>query len=128
MKERQTIVLFVTTEAALRAEDVLLQRGLQVDVIPKPPGVSGLCGLALTVDEARLAEAEDILRAEGVPFEVYRPRVTEGVVAPGSARVYTAGSASGGGGSCAGPPDNRILTPAPAVRPGPHESEGGEPN
>ena len=118
----------MTTEAALRAEDALLERGLQVDVIPKPPGVSGLCGLALTVDEARLAEAEGVLRAEDVPFEVYSPRVTESVVAPGSERVYTAGSASGGGGPLVGPPDNRILTPAPAVRPGPHESEGGEPN
>jgi len=128
MTERQTILLFMTTEAALRAEDALLEHGLQVDVIPKPPGVSGLCGLALTVDEARRAKAEDILRAEGVPFEVYWSMATEGVVAPGSERVYTAGSASGGGGSFTGPPDNRILTPAPAVRPGPHESEGGEPN
>jgi len=128
MTERQTILLFVTTEAALRAEDALLEHSLRVDVIPKPPGVSGLCGIALTVYDARLAEAEDILCAEGVSFEVYRPGVIEGVVAPGSVRVYTAGSASGGGGSCVGPPDNRILTPAPAVRPGPHESEGGEPN
>lgn len=71
MTGRQTILLFMTTEAALRAEDALLGRGLPVDVIPKPPGVPGLCGLALTVDEARFAEAEDILRAEDVPFEVF---------------------------------------------------------
>lgn len=128
MADRQTTLLFMTTEAALRAEDALLERGLRVDVIPKPPGVSGLCGLALTVAEARLGEVEGILCAEGVPFEVYSPMVTEGVVALGSERVYTAGSASGGGGPLVGPPDNRILTPAPAVRPGPHESEGGEPN
>jgi hypothetical protein len=128
MKERQTILLFMTTEAALRAEDALLEGGMQVDVIPKPPGLSGLCGLALTVDEGRLVEADGILGAEGVPFEVYRPRVTESVVAPDPERVYTAEPASGGGGPQLGPPDNRILTPAPAVRPGPHESEGGEPN
>lgn len=128
MWERQSILLFLTTAAALRAEDALLERGLEVDVIPKPPSLSGLCGLALAVDAGRLTEAEDILNADSVPFDVYRPRVTGGVVAPGSPRVYTAESASGGGGSFAGPPDNRILTPAPAVRPGPHESEGGELN
>ena len=129
MNERQTTLLFVTTEAALRAEGSLLEHGLQVDVIPKPPGLSGLCGLALTVAEARLSEVEGILRAEGVSFEVYLSIVTEGVVALDSQRVYTAASASGGdGGSHVGPPDNRILTPAPAVRPGPQESEGGEPN
>lgn len=128
MSGRETILLFMTTEAALRAEDALLDHGLEVDVIPKPPGVSGLCGLALSVNEDRLTEAEGILGAEGVPFEAYGPKVTEGVVAPGSERVYTAGPASGGGGPLVGSPDNRILTPAPAVRPGPHESEGGEPN
>ncbi len=128
MTDRQTTLVFLTTEAALRAEDALLEHGLHVDVIPKPPGVSGLCGLALTVAEVRLAEVEGILRAEGVPFELYVPMVAEGVVALGSERVYTAGSASGGGGLLVGPPDNRILTPAPAARPGPHESEGGEPN
>lgn len=128
MKGRQTTLLFVTTEAALRAEDVLLGLGFEVDVIPKPPGLSGLCGLALSVEETVLAEAEGILRFEDVPFTVYRPDVTEGDVAPGAERVYTADSASCGGGSRVGPPDNRILTPAPAARPGPHESEGGEPN
>lgn len=76
MTERQTIMLFMTTQAALRAEDALLGHGLPVDVIPKPLGVPGLCGLALTVDAARLAEVERILCAEGVPFEVHRPKVT----------------------------------------------------
>lgn len=128
MKGREKVLLFVTTEAALRAEDVLLGLGFVVDVVPKPPGLSGLCGLALTVHEAVLAEVETILRLEDVPFTVYQPGVGEGDVAPDVRHVYTPESASSGGGSRVGPPDNRILTPAPAVRPGPHESEGGEPN
>jgi Protein of unknown function (DUF3343). len=128
MKGQETVLLFVTTEAALRAEDVLLGLGFEVDVIPKPPGLSGLCGLALTVEETVLAQAEGVLRLEDVQFSVYRPDVIEGAVALDAERVYTADSASSGGGSRVGPPDNRILTPAPAVRPGPHESEGGEPN
>ncbi len=146
MTEQQAILIFMTTQAALQAEDALLEAGLDIEVVPKPPGLQGLCGIALALWVSHLAAAEAVLSRQGVPFAVYdetmaqafASRVTadiqttthvcEAPVASAAERVYTAESASSGRMPSVGHPDNRILTPAPAVRPGPHESEGGEPN
>ena len=62
------ILLFMTTQAALRAEDLLFERGVDVDVVPRPPGLRGLCGIALAVAEASFPDAVAWLEAERIPF------------------------------------------------------------
>ncbi|GAB4261427.1 MAG: hypothetical protein Kow00122_18180 [Thermoleophilia bacterium] len=70
----QTVVLlFMTTQAVLQAEEALLERGLAVDVIPRPEGVRGLCGIALELAAGAFAEAAAVLQEEGVSFHVYAP-------------------------------------------------------
>ena len=124
MTDQQAILIFMTTQAALQAEDALLDGGLDIDVIPRPPGLRGLCGIALVLRVSGLEAAARILDEQDIPFAVY----DEAAVAPDPSRVYTAGSAPRGEAAAGRSPDNCILTPAPAERPGPHESEGGEPN
>lgn len=67
------ILLFMTTQAVLQAEEVLLERGLAVDVIPRPDGVRGLCGIALELAAGAFTEAAAVLQEEGVSFHVYEP-------------------------------------------------------
>lgn len=68
------ILLFPTTQAVLKAEDLLLEGGLEVDVIPRPAGTSGaLCGIALELPAALFVVAEKMLAAESVAFTRHRP-------------------------------------------------------
>lgn len=67
------ILLFPTTQAVLKAEDLLLEKGFDVDVIPRPAGTSSvLCGIALALPTASFVEAEKVLTAGGVGFTRYR--------------------------------------------------------
>ena len=61
----------MTTQAALLAEDVLLVAGVEVTVVPMPPSVSGLCGLALLLEGEACGAAVGILEAEDIPFFVH---------------------------------------------------------
>lgn len=70
MRSRR-VLLFLTTQAVLRAEDVLLEAGLEVDVVPKPEGVRGLCGIALEVLACELRRAVSELEMSEIPFDVY---------------------------------------------------------
>jgi hypothetical protein len=66
------VLLFHNTQSALRAEEILLEEGLDVDVIPRPEGVpGGLCGIALDVSTARLPEVDRLLSDEGVFYDLY---------------------------------------------------------
>jgi len=66
------VLLFHNTQSALRAEEILLEEGLDVDVVPRPEGVpGGLCGIALDVCTARLAEVDRLLADEGVSYDLY---------------------------------------------------------
>lgn len=66
------VLLFHNTQSALRAEEILMEEGLDVDVIPRPEGVpGGLCGIALDVSTARLAEVDRLLSEEGVSYDLY---------------------------------------------------------
>jgi hypothetical protein len=63
------VLLFLTTQAALLAEEILLENGVAVDVVPRPEGApGGLCGLALDV----VAEELDYLLSEAdVAFRLF---------------------------------------------------------
>jgi len=65
------ILLFLTTQAALQAEEALLEAGLGVEVVPKPPGHSGHCGLALELPRDHEAAAGRVLKAAAIEFERY---------------------------------------------------------
>lgn len=66
------VLLFHNTQSALRAEEILLEAGLDVDVIPRPEGVpGGLCGIALDVSTSRLVEVDRLLSREGVLYDLY---------------------------------------------------------
>ncbi|MBU2600695.1 MAG: DUF3343 domain-containing protein [Actinobacteria bacterium] len=68
------ILLFPTTQAVLKAEDLLLESGFAVDVIPRPAGTSGaLCGIALALPAAFFVQAEKVLAAANVGFTRHRP-------------------------------------------------------
>jgi hypothetical protein len=61
----------MTTQAALQAEDALLDRGVEVTVVPKPPSLAGLCGLALLVEDEAFPTACELLQAQDIPFFVH---------------------------------------------------------
>ncbi len=61
------IVLFDTTQAAIRAEKVLDQAEIKTKLIPVPRHISANCGISLRFDLALAAEVESELAAKGVP-------------------------------------------------------------
>lgn len=65
------LLLFSTTQAALKAEELLLEAGLAVDVVPKPPGSQSLCGIALQVEESELPTVMALLDEKRVGFYLY---------------------------------------------------------
>ena len=69
------VLLFLTTQSALQAEEILLENGLSVDVVPRPEGApGGLCGLALDVATEELAEADYLLSEADVEFRLFDGR------------------------------------------------------
>lgn len=66
------VLLFHTTQSALLAEEVLLENGLGVDVVPRPEGApGGLCGLALDVPPEELAEADYLLTEADIAYRLF---------------------------------------------------------
>jgi hypothetical protein len=65
------LLLFSTTQAALTAEEHLLDAGLTVDVVPKPPVSESLCGIALQVPESEVGAAMAVLDEKRVAFYLY---------------------------------------------------------
>lgn len=65
------LLTFDTTHHALWAEQIALDRGLGVQVVPAPPDSGAKCDLAIEVlpeDEAALLDA---LGSNGVVFRLY---------------------------------------------------------
>jgi len=65
------LFLFDTTHHALWAEDVAGEHHIPAEVVPAPAGAEAKCGLALQCPAACLADLEDALTKEGVPFRLY---------------------------------------------------------
>lgn len=73
-----TLLTFFTTHDALRAERVLLERGLKPGIVPTPRFLSSECGFALLIEAADSAVA-DQARAAGLRIEAcYRTRQDKG--------------------------------------------------
>lgn len=66
------VLLFPTTQSVLRAEEILLDHGVEVDVVPRPEGApGGLCGLALDVMTDELAEVDYLLSEADIEFRLF---------------------------------------------------------
>lgn len=67
------VVLFYSTQGAIRAEKALLKAHLPIKLIPVPRHLSSECGLALRFDlDDQEAVAEALLQ-DGVEFAEIRP-------------------------------------------------------
>lgn len=67
----ERLYLFDTTNSAMWAEDVALDRDIPAEVVPAPPGAEAKCGLALRTLAEHAEVLEAALREEGVPFKPY---------------------------------------------------------
>lgn len=66
------IVLFDTTQAAIRAEKVLDQAGVKTKLIPVPRHISSNCGISLRFDLSIAPEVRSVLDAKDVPVAAIR--------------------------------------------------------
>lgn len=67
------IVLFDTTQAAIKAEKVLQQAQIKTKLIPVPRHISSNCGVSLRFDLQLASEVESALAAKRVPVAAIRP-------------------------------------------------------
>jgi hypothetical protein len=65
---RYATFLFPTTTHVLWAEEVAVEGGVPVEIIPAPAGFKKLCGLAIRALPERGAELEALFGAEEIPF------------------------------------------------------------
>lgn len=64
-RERFTVFGFAGTHDALKAEEVLLEAGTDVVLIPTPRALGSLCGFAVRVPVSQRDEALSALAAAG---------------------------------------------------------------
>ncbi|MGD8361289.1 MAG: DUF3343 domain-containing protein [Gemmatimonadota bacterium] len=62
------LFLFESTTHVFWAEEAAQEEGVAVEVVPAPPGMKDLCGLALRTTHEGKGALESVLRAEGIPF------------------------------------------------------------
>jgi len=62
------VVLFDSTSAALRAEKVLKQAGLEIKLIPVPRQLSSDCGICIRFNWSEAAAVEAALQEKRVPL------------------------------------------------------------
>ncbi|HLL48673.1 MAG TPA: DUF3343 domain-containing protein [Longimicrobiaceae bacterium] len=64
---------FDTTHHALWAEEVAVETGIPVEVVPAPPGAHARCNLALATLPEEVERLGGELERAGVPFGLYAP-------------------------------------------------------
>ena len=73
MMSEYGIVLFHTTQAAIKAEKVLDQAGIKTKLLPVPRHISSNCGISLRFDVTLMAKVEAELASKGVPVSAILP-------------------------------------------------------
>ncbi len=68
-----SVVLFQSTNAALRGEDLAEQAGIPVKLIPVPRQLSSDCGVCLRFFRTDQARMEAMLSAGNVPIDAIEP-------------------------------------------------------
>lgn len=66
VKKKHTILDFASTHDTILAEKLATQRGFEAEVIPRPPGTTGRCGVALQVAAADLEALKEIFVRGGL--------------------------------------------------------------
>ena len=69
------IVLFDTTQAAIKAEKALNQSGIKIKLIPVPRHISANCGVSIRFDLPMMGKIKSILNKNDVPYVEIRPLV-----------------------------------------------------
>jgi hypothetical protein len=67
------VLTFDTTHHALWAEEIALERGVPVSLVPAPPAARARCNLALECPPEEFDRLRSALDEEGVPHAVHRP-------------------------------------------------------
>jgi len=71
------ILTFKTTNFAIKAEQCLLEKALQVGVIPLPTKLSAGCGLSLRIKPEEIRQALSALSEQSIPMTGLYTRVSE---------------------------------------------------
>ncbi len=66
--EKYGIILFDTTQAAIKAEKALISAGISIKLIPVPRHISHNCGIAIRFSFSFMDEIRSVLRKEDVPI------------------------------------------------------------
>ena len=67
------IILFNTTQAAIKAEKVLNLSGIKIKLIPVPRHISASCGVSIRFDLLMMDKIKSILNKNDVPYSKIRP-------------------------------------------------------
>jgi hypothetical protein len=67
------IILFDTTQAAIKAEKVLNLSEIKIKLIPVPRHISANCGVSIRFDLLMLDKIKSILNENDVPYSEIRP-------------------------------------------------------
>lgn len=66
--EKYGIILLDTTQAAIKAERVLISEGISIKLIPVPRHISHNCGIAIRFSLDFIDKIRSVLRKEDVPI------------------------------------------------------------
>lgn len=66
VKEKRAVLDFASTHDTILAEKLATRHGIKTEVIPRLPGMTGRCGVALQVAAADLEALKDIFLRGGL--------------------------------------------------------------
>lgn len=70
------IVIFDTTQAAIKAEKIINQAGIKIKMIPVPRHISANCGVSIRFDLPISDKIRSILNENNVPYAEIRPLIS----------------------------------------------------
>ena len=73
------MAIFLSIHYVLKAEQLLKENNISLDVVPVPREISGDCGMAITFDSTQLAAVQGILDAAGIAIARIFCKEAEGV-------------------------------------------------
>ncbi|NIT37392.1 MAG: DUF3343 domain-containing protein [candidate division Zixibacteria bacterium] len=66
VKKKRTVLDFASTHDTILAEKLATGHGFEAEVIPRPPGMTGRCGVALQVAAADLDALTEMFAKQGL--------------------------------------------------------------
>lgn len=69
MIKREIVFTFLTAHAAMAGEQILLDAGIAVRIMPRPAVLGDGCGICLRIDEQEGAAAREKFKTAEVEFE-----------------------------------------------------------